>query len=107
MDSLGIFELIDWDTLLDRSRATRALDARRRAALQCVNARQIAAVEGIELVLCGSITPTVDGFLVELTLYPIGSAEWVRLPDMLAPDQESAVQQILRELAEWGLNNPA
>lgn len=99
VDSLGLFDPVDWDALLDSVRATREIPDPVRAT--CIVGRQLAALEDIEYVLCGGIGPTPDGLRLDLGLYEIDSGEGIRFSPIIANDRESLVEHVLAQLGEW------
>lgn len=102
IDTLELFEPVDWASLLDSSPLTRSMPPDRRAELTCINARQLAAREGIDAVLCGRLDPTPDGVLLELDLFRTSSGERVRLESVVATDREALIRHTLEQLRAWG-----
>jgi len=103
VDSLALFKQVDWHELLDRSPLTRTLGPERRAALGCVNARQLAVAEHIDLVLCGIISATPDGFVVEPMVFGAASGDQTNLPVATVPDRDALVNHVVAELRKWGI----
>lgn len=100
LDSLALFDRVEWNALVDSSPATRDMSESRRAELNCLNARQLAGSEGIEYVLCGGVLLTPEGFLLELRLFEI-SGGTVQLGSIVAEDVEALVERALSQLREW------
>lgn len=99
IDSLGLFDPVEWDSLLDSLRPT--LDIPDPVQATCIVGRQLAFRESIEYVLCGEVGPTSDGLRLDFRLYEIGSGEEVRFPSIVANDQDSLVEHALARLSEW------
>ena len=103
VDSLGLFNQVDWDDLLDRSPHTRTLDPGRRAALECVQARQLAASEHVDFVVCAVISATPDGFMVEPTVFDAASGDQTHLAVATVGDRDALVDHVVAELRKWGI----
>jgi hypothetical protein len=102
VDSLGLFDQVDWSALLDSALVTREMTEEERAELTCIKARQLAVREGVDSVLCGVMGPTPDGVLLELKVFRTSAGEVVRLEPVVAKDQKSLVVHTLEQLRAWG-----
>jgi hypothetical protein len=75
----------------------------RRAELACIHARQLAAREGIDSVLCGEMGPTPDGVRLELQVFRTSAEEGIQLEPVVAKDQDALVLHTLEQLRAWGV----
>jgi hypothetical protein len=103
---MGLFEVVDWEAMLDRSRVTRTMDDERRSSLNCINARQIAVVEHVEFVLCGGISTSSEGLVVEAAVFEVMSGGMIQLRSATLSDREAVVRHVLAELRRWRLEDP-
>ena len=103
IDALGYFDRFDWDDLVASSRVTRDMPDHRKAELTCIHGRQLATVESIRYVLCGTLVPTPEGVRIELELWDIesGGADAHRFHPLVASDQETLVTHALTQIQEW------
>src|SRR5690606_19967300 len=101
IDSLGFFDRVDWGGLVDTSRATRDMPESRRAALGCIQGRQMAVMEDIEYVFCGRLLPTPDGIRIELELWDIEAAEKIAFSPLVTGDRNALVEHALARIREW------
>lgn len=97
---LGLFDAVDWSTLLASSDATRAMPADERASLMCIQARQFAIEEGIDAVLCGAVGTTPEGLRLELEVHRTGG-EVLCLEPVVSNERESLVDHALAEIRAW------
>lgn len=101
VDSLGYFDRVDWDGLIDSSRVTRDMSENRRAALGCIQGRQLAVMEEIEYVLCGALLPSSDGIRIEFELWDMKASERIAFSPFVAGDQEALVDHALTQIRGW------
>lgn len=103
LDSLALFDRVEWNALVDSSRMTREMSEGRREKLDCLQARQLAGVEDIEYVLCGGVSLTPEGFLLELELYEVASGV-MEIASVVAENREALVERALARVREWGMD---
>lgn len=101
VNSFGSVDLRDLEALLDTHPLSRELDADRRDDLGCIHARQLAASEEVDEVVCGTLTPTEEGLLLELHLHGVGSGRTVQARPLVSSDREVLYRHALAEVAGW------
>ncbi len=99
LDSLDLFDRADWDGLFN-SYSTRP---RQGFPLppSCLVGRQMAAMEGIDYVLCLELHPTADGVSTQMDLYEMESGTMTKLGPLVAQRAEALVAEALSRLEGW------
>ena len=101
VDSISTFDQIDWAEMLDSSTLTRDMTAEERGELGCLQGRQLVHYEGIDAVLCGSVTTTPDGLLLEFSLHSASIPDGVRFEPLVSTEAGPLLDHALGELRAW------
>ena len=94
-------EVGDWEAAVDRFSRARNLEAGALEPWDCVRARQVAAVQQIELLVCGVVRTTPDGFRAELQIVDLSHGASIDLDPGVARDQDGLVDHMCDEVVEW------
>ena len=94
-------EVGDWGAVVQQFASNRDIDTNAVQQSNCITNRQIAANQGLTLLLCGSITTGSEGFRIMLEVFDLKSGQASLLPPAVARDQSGLVAHATREILRW------
>lgn len=101
LDGSDGIDVVPWSETVSRARV-RGASFPGEPASTCLAARQLAAMAGLDAILCGTVEPLRDGtFAVDAVVVESSTAADVRLPRVVAADPAELGPKLAQAVRDW------